>query len=76
MRLYRYWVKETTTISVDGEPLDIHCYGRSNESTGAALDNAKVQAAAIQKKIEGNRSATNDYEVAIREEVIEDDRPA
>jgi len=72
MKLYRHWVKEAATIIVDGEPLEIHCYGRSNESIGAALDDAKVQAAAIQKKIEGNRSATNDYEVAIREEVVEE----
>jgi len=32
MKLYRYLVKETTTIPVDGDPLEIHCYGHSNDS--------------------------------------------
>lgn len=72
MRLYRYWVKETTTIPVDGEPLEIHCYGHSNDSIARAKDNAQEQAAAIQKKIEGNRDPRDTYEVAIREEIIKE----
>ena len=40
MKLYRHWVKEAATITVDGEPLEIHCYGRSNGSVDAAIANA------------------------------------
>lgn len=72
MRLYRHWVKETSTIAVDGEPLEIHCYGRSNESISKAQDNARDQAVAIQKKVEGNRDVVDEYKVAIREEIIEE----
>ncbi|MDP6182604.1 MAG: hypothetical protein QF609_02190 [Gammaproteobacteria bacterium] len=72
MKLYRHWVKEVTTITVDGQPLEINCFGRSNESIGAASDNAREQASAIQKKIEGRREAFEEYEVAIREEIIEE----
>lgn len=72
MRFYRYWVKQSITISVDGEPTEIHCYGHSNASAAAALDNARDQAAAIEKKIERGRRSIDSYEVAIREEIIEE----
>ncbi len=72
MKLYRHWVKEAATIIVDGEPLEIHCYGRSNGSVDAAIANAREQATAIQNKIAGNRGAIGEYEVAIREEIIQE----
>ncbi len=72
MKLYRYWVKEAATITVEGEPLEIHCYGRSNGSVDAAIANAREQATAIQNKVAGNLDAVGDYEVAIREEIIQE----
>ncbi len=72
MKLYRHWVKEAATIDVDGKPLEINCYGHSNESIGAARENAREQAVAVQHKIEKRHAPPDDYEVAIREEIIEE----
>ncbi len=72
MRLYRHWVKEAATITVDGGPLEINCYGHSNESIRAAREDAREQAVVIQQKIEKCREPPDDYEVAIREEIIEE----
>jgi len=71
VKFYRYWVKEADTIVVDGTSSEITCYGRSDVSLDAARVNAREQAAKILEKIEGNYDAFDDYEVAIREEIIE-----
>ncbi len=71
MKFYRHWVKEADTIVVDGTSSEITCYGRSDVSLEAAHLNAREQAAKIREKIEGKHDAFDDYEVAIREEIIE-----
>jgi len=71
MQLFRHWIEATTTITIDGVPTEITCYGHSNDSLDDARENAREQAASIEKKISDGRGAVGEYDVAVREEIIE-----
>ncbi len=71
MNIFKYWKLEKQTILIDGEPKDISCYGGSNVSLEDASRNAFEKIALIQRKIEGEQDVFEDYEVEIREEILD-----
>jgi hypothetical protein len=52
--------------------MDIHCYGGSNVSENDAMQKAVHKADLVQRKINGDRSAFQEYEIVIREEILEE----
>lgn len=75
MKLYRYWKIEQRTINIDGEDKQIKVYGGSNLSEEDASRNALAKFEMIERKIEGERGVFDDYEVEIREEILDEIRP-
>jgi hypothetical protein len=71
MKLYKYWVAEKQRILIDGEQQEITCYGGSNLSTDDARIKAREKAEKIQRKIKGEKHLFDEYEVAIREEMLQ-----
>jgi hypothetical protein len=74
MKLYRFWQLEKCRIFVDGEEKEVKIYGGSNLSLEDAARNARDKAEKITRKIEGDDEAFFDYEVEIREEILEEVR--
>lgn len=75
MKIYRYWKVETRRIDIDGVSKEIKVYGGSNLSLEDASRNALAKIDMISRKIEGEEGVFDEYEVEIREEVIEEIRP-
>lgn len=71
MKLYKYWVAEKQTVSIDGVEQEITCYGGSNISTEDARLKAKEKAEKIQRKIAGEKHLFDAYEAEIREEILQ-----
>jgi hypothetical protein len=71
MKLYQYWTVEKVNILIEGAPQEIACYGGSNVSLEDARRVAQEKAQKIQRKIEGETHLFEDYEVEIREEVLQ-----
>jgi len=71
MKIYQHWHLERAKVRVEQKEIEIKCYGGSNSS----LEDARVQALAkiekIKRKIAGDKFAFADYEVEIREEVVQ-----
>lgn len=71
MKIYRYWVTEKQKILIDGVEQDITCYGGSKISEGHAPLTAKEKAEKVQRKIKGEKHLFDEYEVEIREEILQ-----
>ena len=72
MKIYRFWKAETRKINIDGEDREIKCFGGSNLSMEDATQSALAKIEKIGRKIEGERHIFDDYEVEIREEILEE----
>ena len=70
MKVYRYWVRETVEILVDGKPAKITAYGRSNVSLEDARADVAERARWVARKIAGEKLAREEYTVDIREEIV------
>lgn len=71
MKIYKYWTIEKQNIVIDGNQQTVTCYGGSNIS----MENARIQAREkiekIKRKIDGEKHLFEDYEVEIREELLQ-----
>ena len=71
MKIYKYWTTEKQRILIDGQAQEITCYGGSNLSMEDARAKAQEKARKIERKIAGEKHLFEDYEVEIREELLE-----
>lgn len=76
MKFYRYWVRIEVPINFDDDKKAVIC-GKSNISKSDALENAENTVKAIRKRIAQNEpyQKPDDYEVPIREELLEELAP-
>jgi hypothetical protein len=70
MKYFKFWIKESFKINVDGEMKEINLIVGSNESKADASELAKMRAKNIETKIAG-KSAHEEYEVSIKEHVAD-----
>lgn len=71
MKIYKFWTTEKQKIIIDGQPQEIVCYGGSNISVEDARRVAQEKGQKIERKIAGERHVFEDYEVEIREELLQ-----
>ncbi len=71
MKIYKYWTIEKQKILIDGAQQEVTCYGGSNISVEDARVKAKEKAEKIQRKIAGEKHLFDEYEVEIREELLQ-----
>ena len=71
MKIYKYWTLEKRTIQIDGLTQEIHCYGGSNISIEDAAQKAVEKMKKIERKIKGDKTVFEDYEVEVREEILQ-----
>ena len=71
MKIYKYWITEKDKILIDGIEQTITCYGGSNHSPEEARVRAKEKAEKIKRKIKGEKHLFDEYEVEIREEILQ-----
>ncbi len=71
MKIYKYWTVEKQKILINGVEQEVTCYGGSNVSVEDARGKAREKAQKIQRKIAGERHLFEDYEVEIREEILQ-----
>jgi hypothetical protein len=72
MIIYKYWIIEKQKIIIDGVEQEIICYGGSNISAEDARVKAREKAGKIERKIAGEKHLFEDYEVEIREELLQE----
>jgi hypothetical protein len=71
MKIFKYWIAEKARIEVYGEIKDITTYGGSNLSLEEASLRAKEKVELVKRKIHGETDVFEDYEVEIREEILQ-----
>lgn len=71
MKIFKYWISEKATVSIQNEPKQITCYGGSNLSLEDAGHRAKDKMEKLKRKIAGERNIFDDYEAEIREEILQ-----
>lgn len=71
MKLFKIWTSEKGKIVINGEEKEIICYGGSNISIEDAQLRAREKLERLQRKINGDKRVLADYEVEIREEIIQ-----
>ncbi len=71
MKIFKYWTSERQKVMISGEEKEITCYGGSNVSLEDAAVKAKEKMEKLKRKIGGDRSVFKDYEVEIREEILQ-----
>lgn len=71
MKIYKYWSIERSSIEVQGEMKDLTTYGGSNVSLEEASIHARGKMEKVKLKIQGDRHIFDDYEVEIREEILQ-----
>lgn len=71
MKIFKYWTSEKQKVKISGEEKEITCYGGSNVSLEDAAVKAKEKMEKLKRKISGDRSVFKDYEVEIREEILQ-----
>ena len=76
MKFYRYWVRIQAPVNFDDDTIAV-IYGKSNVSKADAVEDAENIAKAIRKRIAQNEpyQKPDDYEVPIREELLEELSP-
>jgi hypothetical protein len=75
MKIFKYWAVKQVKTQVDGEEQEITCYGGSNISQEDAARQAMEKIEGIKRKIAGDDSAFESYEMEIREEVVREVSP-
>ena len=75
MKIYKYWVSEMETLTIEGRPKSITCFGGSNVSLADARENARKKSEDIQRKISGSKKEFENYEAVIREELLQTINP-
>jgi len=71
MKIFKYWKSEKATVDFNGDVKEITCYGGSNVSLEEAASQAGLKMEKIKRKIAGDRNVFDDYEVEIREEILQ-----
>ena len=71
MKIYKYWTIEKSRVDIQGEMKDLTTYGGSNISLDDAALNARTKMEKVKRKIQGDRHVFDDYEVEIREEILQ-----
>ena len=71
MKIFKYWIAEKTRINIQGEMKEITTYGGSNISLDDAGIKAREKTDLIKRKINGETDVFEDYEVEIREELLQ-----
>ena len=71
MKIYKYWKILRKKVKVEGEEFDLTGYGGSNISPEDALDKAGIKLEIIRRKLPGKLDSLEQYEVEIREEIIQ-----
>lgn len=71
MKIYKFWTVQKQTIQIQGQAQEIQSYGGSNLSVDDAAQAALEKIKRIERKIKGDRNAFEDYEVEIREEILQ-----
>lgn len=71
MKIYKYWTVEKSRVDIQGEMKELTTYGGSNISLDDAAFNAKAKMEKVRRKIQGDRHIFDDYEVEIREEILQ-----
>lgn len=71
MKIFKYWVAESVKIDIQGEIKDLTTYGGSNVSLEDAAQSARGKIEKVKRKIGGDRHVFDDYEVEIREEILQ-----
>lgn len=71
MKIYKFWSLQKQTIQINGGPQEIQSYGGSDLSVDEAAQAALEKIKRIERKIKGDRNAFEDYEVEIREEILQ-----
>ncbi len=71
MRIYRYWAKDGVQVPVEGRVWNIACFGASNESMDAAVENARLRAEEVSGRLTtGQRLVSYEYtDRPLREEI-------
>ena len=71
MKIFKHWISEKRRINIQGENKEITTYGGSNASVEDAAFRAKEKMDKIIRKINGESDVFEDYEVEIREEILQ-----
>jgi hypothetical protein len=71
MKIFKYWIAEKSRIEIQGEMKDLTTYGGSNLSPEDAALKAKDKMEKVRRKINGEDHIFDDYEVEIREEILQ-----
>lgn len=71
MKIFKYWVAEKARVDIYGEIKEITTYGGSNVSPDDAALRAREKMEKVKRKINGERHIFDDYEVEIREEILQ-----
>ena len=71
MKIFTHWMAEKRRVDIQGEDREITTYGGSNVSMEEAAFKAKDKMEKIIRKINGDRHVFDDYEVEIREEILQ-----
>ena len=71
MKIFKYWTSEKATVNIQGDAKQITCYGGSNISIEDAAARARENMEKVKRKIAGERDIFEDYEVEIREEILQ-----
>ncbi len=76
MKIYRYWAQEKVRIQFSKETKEIACWGGSFISQEDASQDALKKGAWVQKRIQKSTKDVEEYEAAIREEILEEIEPS
>lgn len=71
MKIFKHWISEKRRVNIQGEEKEITTYGGSNTSIEEAALKAKDKMEKVIRKIDGERDVFEDYEVEIREEILQ-----
>ena len=71
MKIFKYWAAEKASIDIQGETKYLTAYGGSNISLEDAARSARGKMEKLKRKIDGDRHVFDDYEVEIREEILQ-----
>ncbi len=70
MRIFQFWARIEGSLTVDGKPQLVHAFGGSNVSVQTAERDAAQRLDAARRRIAGQPTDDESYEVDIREEVL------
>lgn len=70
MRIFQHWVRHQTQLQINGELVDVRCFGGSNRSPEDAIVDAEHRMAAVRARVLGQLPDTQEYETDIREEPL------